>query len=172
MFMMVGYNLEISFWHAVWPRLVMGIGLAFLFVPLTTVTFAFMRPQQIGMGTGIFNLVRNLGGSIGIAAITTLLSRRTQFHYGRLAENISLYDARVQGALQKATAGLTAAGQSSLSAQNLVLGRTYATVLRQAWAMSFIDCFWLMGVAILVLFPTIFLMRKPPKEARPRSAGS
>jgi DHA2 family multidrug resistance protein len=171
MFMMAGYNLQISFWNAVWPRLVMGIGMAFLFVPVTTVTFAFMRPERIGMGTGIFNLMRNLGGSIGIALITTVLSRRAQFHYVRLAENISLYDARVQEALRKATAGLTAAGQSPLAAQNLALGRTYSGVLRQASGMAFIDCFWLMGVVILVLLPMVFLMQKPPKETRARSGG-
>jgi DHA2 family multidrug resistance protein len=166
MFIMSGYNLEISFWNAVWPRVIMGIGTAFLFVPLTTVTFAFAPPEQIGKGTGIFNLMRNIGGSIGIATLTTVLSRRTQFHYGRLAEGISLYNPVAREAMRKATAGLTAAGLSSQAAQNQAFGRAYATLLRQASAMSFIDCFWLMGAAMVIMLPLVLLMRRAPTHTR------
>ena len=92
MFMMSHYNLQISFWDAVWPRVVMGIGTAFLFVPIATATVAFMPIQKIGAATGLFNLMRNIGGSFGIALVTTLLARRAQFHQARLVENISAYD--------------------------------------------------------------------------------
>jgi DHA2 family multidrug resistance protein len=166
MFMMSHYNLQIGFWDAVWPRLVMGVGMAFLFVPLTTVTFAFMRPQDISMGTGLFNLVRNVGGSLGIAGVTTILARRAQFHYMRLAENVSAYDPGVQQALRTAVGQLTTTGQDYWTAQKQALGLTYAGVVRQASLMSFVDCFWLMGMAMVIMLPLVFIMRKPPRYTR------
>ena len=140
-------------------------------MPITTVTFAFMRPDQIGVGTGIFNLMRNVGGSVGIAGVTTVLARRAQFHYARLAENVSAYDPGTQEMMRRAVTKLTAAGQGSWVAQKQALGMTYGNVVRQAAAMSFLDCFWLMGVAMLVMLPLVFIMRRPPKHAQPAAEG-
>jgi len=163
MFMMSRYNLNISFWDAVYPRIVMGVGLAFLFVPIATVTVSFMRPEQIGTATGIFNLMRNIGGSFGIAMVTTVLARRAQFHQARLVEHISPYDPRFQALARAAIARFVADGQSLYTAQKQALGLAYATVLRQAMAMSFIDCFWLLGVVMIAIMPLVFIMRRQPK---------
>jgi DHA2 family multidrug resistance protein len=167
MFIMSRYNLQISFWDAVYPRIVMGIGMAFLFVPIATVTVAFMPSEQIGMATGIFNLMRTIGGSFGIAAVTTTLARRAQFHQARLIEHISPYDPGYQEMARAAIARLVGAGQSLWVAQKQALGLAYSSVLRQAMAMSFIDCFWLLGIIMLILIPVVFIMRRPPSHTEP-----
>ncbi|MHB9036804.1 MAG: DHA2 family efflux MFS transporter permease subunit [Armatimonadota bacterium] len=167
MFMMSRYNLQISFWDAAIPRIVMGIGLAFLFVPLATVTFAFLSQEKTGNGTGIFNLMRNVGGSVGIAGVNTLLARRTQFHQYQLVGNVSTYEPRFQRWVSDTIAKLMAHGQSYLSARRLALGIAYSSVIRQATMMSFIDAFWLLGVVMIVLLPLVFIMRRPPRSTRP-----
>ncbi len=170
MFMMSRYNLQISFWEAVYPRIVMGVGLAFLFVPLATVTFAFTPREQTGNATGLFNLMRNLGGSVGIAFVTTMLAQRAQFHQVRLVENVSTYNPVYQDMVQRAIRQLTSLGQSTFAAQKQVLGITYARILRQAMTMSFIDCFWVLGVIMILLVPVVFIMRRPPRHAGPGPA--
>lgn len=159
MFMMSRYNLQISFWDAAIPRIVMGVGLAFLFVPLATVTFTFFTQEKTGMGTGIFNLMRNIGGSVGIAAVTTLLARRTQFHQAQLVGNINPFNPEYQRWVNGVIAGLIAKGESNWDAQKEALGIAYAEVLRQATMMSFIDVFWLLGVVMVALVPVVFVMK-------------
>jgi DHA2 family multidrug resistance protein len=163
MFMAARYNLTISFWDAVYPRIVMGVGLAFLFVPLATVMAAFMPRPLIGTATGIFNLMRNIGGSFGIAIVTTLLAQREQFHQVRLVEHISLYDPGFQQSSQAASRALVALGQPPPLVQTQTAGIAYSMVLRQAAAMSFIDCFWLLGVGMIIIMPLVFIMRRPPR---------
>lgn len=165
MFMMARYNLNISFMDAVYPRIVMGIGLAFLFVPLATVGFAFMPPEKMGSATGLFNLMRNIGGSFGIAAVTTILARRAQFHYVRLSGDVSLYDPYFREGMREFISTLTSAGQTALAAQKQAVGLLYTNVQRQAGVMSFIDVFWLMGVVMILMIPLVSIMRRPPRHA-------
>jgi len=171
MLMMSHYNLNISFWDAVYPRIVMGIGLAFLFVPIATAAFAFVPKEQMGASTGLFNLVRNIGGSFGIAIVTTLLSQRAKFHQVRLVDYVTPYNPILQDVMQRAIKGLIGAGQSAINAQQMFLGITYGQVMRQATAMAFIDCFWLMGIGIILLIPLVFIMRRPPRQAKPGPIG-
>ena len=74
------FNLEIDYRTAVWSRMVQSLGLAFLFVPISAAAFAFIPKERTNYATGLFNLARNIGGSSGIATVTTLLARRAQFH--------------------------------------------------------------------------------------------
>ncbi|MCE5324475.1 DHA2 family efflux MFS transporter permease subunit [bacterium] len=170
MFIMSGYNLQISFWDAAYPRIIMGVGLAFLFVPLATVTFAFLSQEKTGNATGIFNLLRNIGGSVGIAGVNTLLARREQFHQSRLVENISTFDPTFQQWFKEAVAGLTAAGQSYLNAQKQAVAVAYQMVIRQSAMMSFVDTFWLLGVVMILLVPLVFLMRRPQRSPQSPTA--
>lgn len=164
MFMMSRYNLQISFWDAAFPRIIMGIGLAFLFVPLTTVSFGFVPRQQTGTGTGLFNLMRNLGGSFGIAGVNTMLAQRAQFHQARLVAHTSPYDPQYQHTLQGISAGLVAKGQSLLAAPREAVGIIYGMVVKQATLLAFVDAFWLLGVIMIGLIPLVFLMRRPPRH--------
>ncbi|MCL4499051.1 MAG: DHA2 family efflux MFS transporter permease subunit [Chloroflexi bacterium] len=164
MLMMSRYNLQISFWDAAIPRIVMGVGLAFLFVPLSTVSFGFVPREQTGTGTGLFNLMRNLGGSFGIAGVTTMLAQRAQFHQARLIEHTSPYDPVYQQTLQGIISHLVSAGQSYWMAQRMAVGIIYKTVVKQATLLSFVDCFWLLGAIMAGLIPVAFIMRKPPRH--------
>lgn len=160
MFMMSHLNLLISFYYAVWPRVVTGIGLAFLFVPISTATMTFMPREKIGNATGIFNLMRNIGGSVGISAVTTMLAKRAQFHQVRLTEATSMGNAAFTKALSSAAYRLSSHSGSTILAKKKALGLIYSQVLRQASAMSFLDCFWLLGMVMLLLIPIVFIMRK------------
>ncbi|MHB1459322.1 MAG: DHA2 family efflux MFS transporter permease subunit [Armatimonadota bacterium] len=164
MFMMSHYNLQISFWNAAYPRIIMGVGLAFLFVPLTTVTFGFVSQQQTGTGTGLFNLMRNLGGSFGIAGVNTILAQRAQFHQARLIEHTSTYDPTYQHMLQGITQGLIAKGQSAIAAPREAVGIIYGMVVKQATLLAFVDAFWLLGVIMIGLIPLVFVMRRPRRH--------
>jgi len=167
LFMMSRYSLQISFMDAVYPRIIMGVGLAFLFVPLSAVTFAYIAREQMGNGTGLFNLMRNIGGSFGIAGVTTLLARRAQFHQARLVEHITPYNPVFQEGYKRAVGGLVYGGQSYWMAQKEALGIVYGRVLRQAMMMSFVDCFWLLGVVMLLMVPIVLIMRRPPRHHGP-----
>jgi DHA2 family multidrug resistance protein len=167
MFMQAGFNLQVGYWDVVWPRIIMGIGLAFLFVPIATVTFSFTPQDKTGMATGIFNLMRNIGGSVGIAFVTTMLAKRAQFHQFRLTEHISQGNPNFTMLFKGLVGKLVAGGETYWSAQKQVLAMTYGRLLRQAATMSFIDVFWLLGVVMLALIPVVFIMRRPPRHAHP-----
>ena len=96
---MSAFNLNIDFRTAVFARCVQGLGLAFLFVPLNTLAFSYIAKSKINNATGLINLARNLGGSCGIAGIMTLLSRRIQFHRGRLVEHLTPFDTAYREAM-------------------------------------------------------------------------
>jgi MFS transporter, DHA2 family, multidrug resistance protein len=119
----------------------------------------------------LFNLMRNIGGSVGIAAVTTMLARREQFHQVQLIPHLSLYDPQYQRLLQEGVAGLVGAGQPYWQAQQQAVGLAYASVIRQATTMAFIDCFWLLAVAVIVIMPLVLILRRPPRTAHPRPAG-
>jgi DHA2 family multidrug resistance protein len=123
-----------------------------------------MPQEKMGMGTGVFNLMRNIGGSFGIAGVTTLLAQRAQFHQARLIEHLSYYDLQTRNALQGITSELMAKGHSGILAQKEAAGFVYSSVIKQALTMSFIDAFWLLGVVMLLMIPLVFIMRRPPRH--------
>ena len=91
-FMLSDINLQVSQMRVIWPSIVNGIAISFIFVPLTTTTMSQLRQQQIGNATGIYNLTRNLGGSIGIAFVTTMLARGAQVHQALMVGNLTPTD--------------------------------------------------------------------------------
>jgi DHA2 family multidrug resistance protein len=109
------------------------------------------------------NLARNIGGSVGISFVTTLLSRRTQFHQARLSENLSAGSAPLQSNLQGLTARFMQGGLDAASATQKAYAMLQANVIRQATMLAYVDCFWLLGAVIICLVPVVFLM----KRARP-----
>jgi DHA2 family multidrug resistance protein len=162
LFTMSGFSLQMSFNTAVWPRVLLGVGLAFTFVPLTTVTFATIPRESMGNATGIYNLMRNIGGSAGIAAVTTLLARRAQFHQSTLVAHVNAYNPGVYGALQETTQMLRASGPAApVVAPPSALGLLYGEVQRQVTMQAIIDCFWLMAVLMAVLVVGLLFLRRP-----------
>jgi DHA2 family multidrug resistance protein len=140
---------------------ILGVGLAFTFVPLTTVTFATIPREAMGNATGIFNLMRNIGGSAGIAMVTTMLARRSQFHQTVLAAHVTPYDLQVQMALQRSEQLLQASGPPGpVVAPPPPLALLYGEVQRQSAMQAVLDNFWLLGVLMAVLVLGLLLLRK------------
>jgi len=154
-------NLEAGYWDVFWPQLLQGAGLALLFVPLTTVSMATISQERMGYATSLFNLMRNIGGSVGIAITATILQRQRQVTGTRLGEHISLYDPVTQSTLSQITSGLIAAGADTVTASERALVILRGMLLREASMVSFVMLFRLLGVMFLLLVPLVFIMRRP-----------
>jgi MFS transporter, DHA2 family, multidrug resistance protein len=165
LYRMARFNLQIDFGTAVWSRMFQSLGLAFLFVPITTTAFANIPRERTSYATGLFNLARNIGGSSGIAAATTLLARRAQLHQSALVAHLTPYDFRYREALNGAAAALRTAGSPSADAALQAQGIVYGNMLRQSNMLAFGDAFWLMATLFLVVVPLMFFLR----NVRPRS---
>src|SRR5437762_8601511 len=109
-------NLSTGYWDVFWPQFIQGISLGLLFVPLTTITMDAIAREKMGNATSIFNLMRNLGGSMGIAASTTMLARRQQALTNVMGSRISMYDPRARAYLEALRAGFMARGSDAATA--------------------------------------------------------
>jgi MFS transporter, DHA2 family, multidrug resistance protein len=161
LFVMAGWDLNIDYSHAVRARMLQSFGLAFLFIPINVAAFAFVPREKTNMGTGIINLARNVGASVGIATVTTLLERRTQFHQAQLMEHVNLLSAAFHNFVNGTAAKLLAAGSSAARATSQSYGMVLGTVERQASMLAFLDNFKLLGVVFLLVLPILLLMKKP-----------
>jgi DHA2 family multidrug resistance protein len=158
--MMAQFNLQADFNTIFWPRVVLGIGMGFLFIPLTTTTMSSIRKEEMGNATAIFNLLRNLGGSFGVAFITTMLARRAQFHQVHLVEHLTPLDRNFQIAFPNLSQILQGRGFiPSLSDQG-TLGLIYGEVIKQASMLSFNDAFHLLSTMMMLILPLVLLMKK------------
>ena len=151
--------LGIDFSYVTISRLVQGFGLGFLFVPIATAAFSHLRSEEIGGATGLFNLMRNEGGSVGIALSATVLARHAQLHQSRLAEHVSAFSAITQNRLGDAARGLfTATGQDPATVKRMSLGMIYGLTQRQAVAHAYVDVFWMLTLAFVAFLPFILLL--------------
>ncbi len=152
---MTTFDVEMNFRYAVIARCFQAAGLAFLFVPINTAAYAFVPRNKNNAASGLINLARNVGGSVGISLVTTILDRRAQFHQNRLTEHATQLEPAFNRAISAATRVFGAARAGD---------RPYALVLRsierQADTLSYIDCFWLLGVAFGCMVPLVFFMKK------------
>jgi DHA2 family multidrug resistance protein len=154
------FNLYVDYRTAAWARVLQSSGLAFLFVPISTMAFALIPRERMNYATGLFNLARNIGGSAGIATITTLLARRGQYHQTVLVANLTPYSQAYRDALQRTTLLFQAHGSSSPDAGGQAQALLYGNMLRQSNMLAFSDGFWIMAVLFLAIIPLMFLMRK------------
>ena len=167
MFIMQGLNLQGAFWNYTWPRIVLGFGLAMIFVPLTTVTLATISRTEMGNATGMFNLLRNIGGSVGIAMAATLLARYEQFYQTNLVAHINPYNPTFQMRLGEIKQALITKGISVTQADHSALGMVYGEVRRQAGALAFNRIFFIIGLAFLVIIPLLLLLKRPAHQSAP-----
>lgn len=164
MFIMQGLNLQGAFWHYTWPRIVLGFGLAMIFVPLTSVTLANIPRQDMGNATGMFNLLRNIGGSVGIAMAATLLARYSQFYQNVLVANINPYSITFHQRLAELKQSLIYKGIGLSQAEHSALGIVYGEVRRQAGALAFNRIFFIIGLTFLVIIPLLLLLKRPSHQ--------
>ena len=161
LFVMAGWNLQLDYAHAVKTRMLQSFGLAFLFIPINVTAFAYVPRELTNMGTGIINLARNVGASVGIATVTTMLDRRTQTHQARLMERVNDYSAAYHNTMSGTQTKLMAAGSTLNHATAQAHGMIYATVQRQAAMLAFLDNFKMLGVVFFAILPVMLIMKKP-----------
>jgi MFS transporter, DHA2 family, multidrug resistance protein len=153
-------DLTVDFRTLAYARIYQSIGLAFLFVPINTIAYAFMPPNKSNQVSALINLGRNVGGSVGISLVVTLLARRAQVHQSQLVLNINPASERFRQALQVATQTLAANGSSPGQATAQAYGQIYGLVQRQSAMLAYIDCFWLLGVLFACLIPFAFIIKR------------
>ncbi len=158
LWLMSRFNLEADFDAVVWPRVVQAVGMALFFVPLAAATYVNVRKEDMGNATGIFNLLRNLGGSIGVALATTILSQRSQFHQTSLVGHLTPFRPAFQIRMQQLL-HLSRQGGTLTTQNKSLFALIYSQLLRQASMLGFNDTFWILGTLSMLLIPLPFLMR-------------
>ena len=165
LFVMAGWDLQIDYSHAVRARMMQSFGLAFLFIPINVSAFAFVPKEKTNMGTGIINLARNIGASVGIATVTTMLQRRTQIHQAQLMEHVNPLSLAYHNMISGTQAKLILAGSGIHQAAAQASGMVYSTVQRQAAMMAFVDNFHMLGIVFFIVIPVLMLLKRPPKHS-------
>lgn len=161
MFIMRAFSLDAAYPDFVWPRVVLGIGLAMTFVPLTTITLATISKEEMGNATGIYNLMRNIGGGFGIAIATTLLARDSQFFQTELLGRINSIGTKYRLNIEQLKSALIARGIDPFTAENQALAMFYNNVRRHAAMLSYNHIFWYVGIAFLSIIPLLFFLKRP-----------
>jgi MFS transporter, DHA2 family, multidrug resistance protein len=154
-------NLNAGYWDIFWPQFLQGACLAMLFVPLTTATMDPIPKEEMGNATSMFNLMRNLGGGFGIAAATTFLFRRQQFHTQRMGEHIDAMNVQAHQWLNSAQSAMVMRGVDPSTAGGRAYGSLWGSVMRQASMLSFIDTFRAMAIVFLMVLPFLLIMKRP-----------
>jgi DHA2 family multidrug resistance protein len=152
-------NLEVAMASIVWPNVLQGVGMGFVMVPLMALAVGTLSNEKIGNASGIFNLMRNLGGSVGISLSTTFLARMTQAHQANLVAHMTPYDPVFQERLSVLTAGLSryAAGpQARMQAYGLL----QSILFQQANLKAYVDMFRWTALILALCLPGVWLLRK------------
>jgi DHA2 family multidrug resistance protein len=151
---MTGFNTDVGAAEIIYTGVVQGVGLGFIFVPLSTVAFATLAARYRNEGTAMFSLVRNIGSSVGISLCVTVLGREVQASHAALSESITPFRDALHG---PGTPSLwSSATESGLAALN-------AEVSRQALTIAYINDFRFMMYLSLLALPLLFLLRAPRK---------
>ncbi len=148
-----GFSSSASYESMVWPRLVLGIGIPFFFIPLNQIYLSGLPPEQIASASGLANFFRTLGSSVSTAITVTLWQHRTEFHHAQLTENITAAEPAASSFLQQLQQ-LGLAGQRGLSVVDQLISREAAT-------LAVNDVFWACAVIFVLLIPVLWLARPP-----------
>jgi DHA2 family multidrug resistance protein len=171
LYYMSGFSLQIDFATAVISRVIQGMGMPFFFVSLSFVTLASVPKEQMNNASAIFNLLRNLGGSFGVAFVTTVLARRTQFHQHRLVDHLTPYDPRLNIPFNELKDYLSTK-LGAFADQTQIAGAViYRALQREAASLAFNDVFLIQALLSLGLISLLWIIRKPPMGPRTFPVG-
>jgi MFS transporter, DHA2 family, multidrug resistance protein len=149
-----------------WPNVVRAIGQALVLTPLSAVATAGIEPENAGSASGLFNMMRNLGGAVGIALLQTLLTKREQYHSNVLMQSVSLFEQATRDRLEQLTQYFMIHGAidraDALQRGYVAIGHV---VQKQAFILAFSDTFYLLGAALLVALAATLFLRKPDHPA-------
>ncbi|TIW01010.1 MAG: multidrug efflux MFS transporter [Mesorhizobium sp.] len=145
-----------------WPNIVRAIGQALVFAPLSAIAVSGIEQENAGSASALFNMIRNLGGAVGIALLQTFLTKREQYHSNVLVQSVSLFEEATRSRIERLTAYFLSNGVSdhALAAQKGVIAIALR-VRQQAFIMAFSDTFFLLGVALVIALAATLLLKKP-----------
>jgi len=157
-----GFNLETNYAREAGARVLQGFGLAFLFVPTSQLAYSYLAKDKNNKASSLTNLFRNQGGSFGIAFVTTVLARRSQYHQSILVTRVTAANRSLSTAMQQIAAHFVGHGYSAAAAAKSAVAQVYAVVQQQAAILAFLDCFWLLGlIAVIGPLLAIFINKFP-----------
>jgi DHA2 family multidrug resistance protein len=171
-FWMSEVSLAVDYWSLAWPRFVQGVGIGFIFVPLNTVALANIAREKMGNATVLLNVVRNLGGGIGVAVMATLLARRAQEHQTSIVAHVYSGDPETAERLRTWASHFSAHGADVFTAEKRAMGALYHEVTQQAQLLAVADVFWVLFVLFcgaVLLLPLLRRVRMGP--VRPGTAS-
>lgn len=142
-----------------WPLVIRGFGMALLFVPLTTLAMQDLTGPEIGQGSGLNNMSRQLGGSFGIAALTTLIHVRAGFHRSNLLTNINDYNPSFTQKLNGLMSNFMAKGASFMDAKLMAMKAIEGSVIKQTMLLTYNDAYWVAGLVMLFSIPLLYLQK-------------
>jgi DHA2 family multidrug resistance protein len=169
LFTMLDLDIGASYAHIALLRVFQAAGLAFLFIPINTLSYNGIPMQKNNDVSGLTNLARNIGGSMGTAFVVTVLARRQQFHQERLGGRIDFSSANLFNRLNALGSYLLHGGRVSSLAQgrNLAQGSIYQQLIQQSTMLAYLDVIKCLAIAMALAIPLVFLMRRPKKGAAP-----
>ncbi len=139
------------------PLVIRGVGMALLFVPLTTLAIADLKGPELGQGTGLNNMMRQLGGSFGIATLTTIIHIREGFHRSNLLTNINPYNPQFVQRFNEYVQAFVAKGKSVIDATHMAYGAIEGTLTRQTLLLTYSDAYYISGLVMLFSIPLLYL---------------
>jgi DHA2 family multidrug resistance protein len=157
-------NLQISYWNVFWPQFLQGLSMSFLFVPISTVGFAYIPREKMGNATSVSALIRNIGASVGIAVATTFLQRDSQIHQSYLSAHLTGSTILYQNASKGLARFLVTRGIAPASSHYLANAVIYTRLIQQASTLAYMDNFRFFALFFLPFLPLIFFMKKQPLE--------
>jgi DHA2 family multidrug resistance protein len=166
LFTMLNLNLGVSYGYVAMLRVFQAAGLAFLFIPINTLSYYGIPMTKNNDVSGLTNLARNIGGSTGTAFLVTMLARRQQFHQNRLGTWVSQTSPVFQNQVEALGRYLVQHGGQAVSlaqGKQMAEGSIYGQFLRHCTMLAYLDVIKVLAISMLLLIPLVFLMRRPPK---------
>jgi MFS transporter, DHA2 family, multidrug resistance protein len=170
LFNMTRFNTDVDYATVAWARIYQSVGLGMLFIPINTIAFLGLPPAKNNDASALINMMRNLGGSFGIAIATTVLARRQQHHQNLLVGHVTPYTSQYDTTIQAIQQAFARNAASTGDALHQAQAQLYAMVQRQALALSYIDAFWLLALVFAAMLPLVLMLRKPDPGAGGPSA--
>jgi DHA2 family multidrug resistance protein len=143
-----------------WPLMIRGLGMGLLSVPVSTMSLSTLKGQEIGQGASFTGMMRQLGGSFGVALISTFLSREGSVHRVDVVSHLNVNDVNVQNRVAQLASGMRTHGLDSLTSRNMAYQMIDNAVTRQATLLSYMDVFMMVGIVFVIFVPLVLLLIK------------
>jgi DHA2 family multidrug resistance protein len=171
LYMMTSLTLGMDYWALAMPRFLQGFAVGFIFVPMSTLTLATVRRDKLINATAAYSMMRNIGGSVGIAVATSLLAQRSQFHQATLVSHVTVWDGETRARLARWASHFMAQGSDAFTAERQAVAMLYRETVAQAQLLAYTDDFWLLAVMFMVV-PLFLPFMRRIRLRRPATAST